>query len=110
MEAGEKARPRPMHVVQRENPFDDNSPVIKQYAPVMDGVCGFAWINIRPGNGSFASWMRRRGMGHKSYHGGWDYWVSEFNQSLERKSAYAQAFAEILREAGIKAHAMSRID
>lgn len=110
MDAGEKARPRPMVVVQREHPFDDSSPIIKRYPPVMDGLCGFAWVNVRPGNSSFANWLRKSGRGHKGYHGGWEYWVGAFNQSYERKMAYAHAFAEILREAGIKAYAGGRLD
>lgn len=110
MAAGEAHKPVPMHVVQRENPFDDNSKIVKAYAPVLDGVCGFGWINIRPGNSSFANWLRRQGKGHKSYYGGWDFSVRHFGQSYERKMAYAHAFAEILREAGIKAYANGRID
>ena len=37
-------------------------------------------------------------------------WVGEFNQSVTRKEAYAQAFAEVLREAGVTAYASSRKD
>lgn len=108
--AGEAHAPQPMYVVQRENPFDDNSPIVKAYPPVMDGVCGFAWVNIRPGNSSFASWLRKRGLGHKGYHGGWEYWVRGFGQSYERKMAYARAFAAVLSEAGIQAYASGRLD
>lgn len=108
--AGDKHVPVPMHVVQRENPFDDNSPIVKAYAPVLGGVCGFAWVNIRPGNHPFVNWAKKSDKGHKSYYGGYDIWVRGYGQSMECKEAYAQAFAEVLREAGIKAHAMSRMD
>jgi hypothetical protein len=106
MEAGQGSRPEPMHVVQ----LGRHGEVVKRYAPVMDGVCGFAWVTIRPGNSSFANWLRKQGKGHKGYHGGWEYWVGQFNQSLERKEAYARAFAEVCREAGVQAHAGSRMD
>ena len=101
----------PMIVVQRANPFDDNSPIVKQYAPVMDGVCGFAWISVRPANSAFANWLRAQGLGKTdSYAGGLTVWVHDYNQSLTRKSAYAQAFAGVLYDAGIKAYANSRMD
>lgn len=110
MVAGEGARPTPMHVVVRAHPFDDSSPIVKRYPPVMDGVCGFAWVNVRPGNSSFANWLRKTGKGHKGYHGGWEYWVSGFGQSYERKVGYAHAFAEVLREAGVQAYGSGRLD
>lgn len=110
MIAGEAARPMPMHVVEHANPFDDNSAIVRRYAPVMDGICGFAWINIRPARGAFVNWLKSQDKGHKGYHGGYDVWVGAFGQSLERKQAYAHAFAEILRENGIKAFAYSRMD
>ena len=110
MAAGEAHSPVPMHVVQREHPFDDSSPIVKRYPPVMDGVCGFGWVNVSPGNSSFANWLRKQGYGHKAYYGGWEYWVGEFGQSYERKMAYARAFAKVLSEAGIKAYASGRVD
>lgn len=111
MAAGEASIPEPMIVVQRANPFDDNSPIVRQYEPVMDGPCGFAWIKVRPGNGSFARWLKRAGkVRGAAYHGGVDIWVGQFNQSATRKEAYASAFAAVLREAGIQAYADSRLD
>jgi hypothetical protein len=108
--AADAHSPTPMHVVQRENPFDENSPIIKRYAPVADGVCGFGWINIRPGNHPFANWAKKRGLARKSYSGGVDIWVSRYGQSYERKLAYARAYAEVLTEAGIKAYGTGRLD
>jgi hypothetical protein len=110
MKAGEGVRPAPMLVVERANAFDDNSPVVKAYEPVMEGVCGYAWVNIRPATCSFARWLSKNNIGHSSYHGGWDMWVGEFGQSMERKEAYARAYAEVLRQHDIKAHTMSRMD
>lgn len=117
MKAGEGITPEPMYVVERANVLDDNSPIVKSYEPIMDGVCGFAWVNIKPGTCSFARWASKqpalRGGGnlvHKSYYGGVDLWVGLFDQSMTRKKAYAGAYAQVLRDHGIKAHAMSRMD
>lgn len=110
--AAEASRPTPMVVQQRANPLDDSSPVVHTYAPVEGGVCGFAWINVRPGNSSFAKWLVASGKARKdSYAGGVSIWVHGYGQSMERKSAYADAFAKVLRTNGFdKAYAGSRID
>jgi len=110
MQAGESCQPTPMMVVQRSNPFDDNSPIVKSWEPVQDGVCGFAWINVRPGTCSFARWASKQDLAHKSYYGGVDIWVPFFNQSMTRKEAYAAAYANVLRSHGIDARSMSRMD
>jgi hypothetical protein len=36
--------------------------------------------------------------------------VRDFNQSLQKKEAYAYAFAKVLNQAGINAHVESRMD
>jgi len=110
MAAGQAARPVPMFVVRRANPFDDNSPVLEAFPPVMDGACGFAWVKIRPATGGFVRWLKAQDMGFKGYTGGYDIWVREFGQSLERKEAYARAYAEVLTEAGLTAYPQSRMD
>jgi hypothetical protein len=107
MAAGEAAAPTPMHVVRRDVVTGQ---ITKRYAPVMDGVCGFAWINVRPGNSPFANWLKKNTHASPAYQGGVEYWVREFNQSMERKEAFARAFARVLQEAGITAYAGSRMD
>lgn len=78
---------------------------------VADGVCGFAWVNVKPGNSAFANWLKKSGKGRSdSYYGGVTIWVSDFNQSMQKKEVYANAFAEVLKNAGIKAYAASRMD
>lgn len=109
LEALRKHTPKPMTVVERTNPLDDSSP-IRQAWHVSEGVCGFAWVVIHPGNCSFACWLRKNKIGHKHYYGGWEIWVSEGGQSMERKQAYAKAFAEVVNAAGIKAYTGSRMD
>ena len=79
---------------------------------VAEGGCGFAWVNISPARGKFVNYLKKIGKGHKSYRGGWDYWVSslELGQSITRKEAYAEAFAKVLQEWNINAFAESRLD
>lgn len=73
--------------------------------------CGFAWIKVRPANSPFANWLKKNGhVRGVAYHGGVDIWVHEFGQSMQRKEAFAHAFAEVIYNAGIKAYAQSRID
>ena len=109
MAALEAARPRPMVVQQHVNMADDSSPVAQQWL-VPDGVCGFAWVTIMPGNCSFALWMKKNADASRGYHGGMRFWVHEGGQSMERKEAYARAFAAVLQAAGVKAYAGSRMD
>ena len=108
--AGEAALPTPMVVVQRENPWDDTSPIAKRYAPIMDGACGFAYVVVRPGNSAFARWLKANKRAYAGYYGGTEMGVSPFGQSLERKTAYARAFALVLTEAGLNASYNSRMD
>lgn len=109
MLAGQGFNPEPMIVEGRSNPLDDKAPVCEQYF-VPDGVCGFAWVVVRPGNCSFAVWARKNGLAKSHYYGGVSFWVSSFGQSMQRKEAYAQAFADVLNKYGIKASAQSRMD
>jgi hypothetical protein len=109
--AGERHRPVPFVAIQRENPFDDSSPIVKQYEPEMDGACGFGWIIVKPGNSPFANWLKRNDLARKDhYYGGVNVWVRDFGQSYEKKYAYARAFAGVLESAGIRAVGMGRMD
>lgn len=107
--AGQGIIPVPMTVVQHENPLNDDSPITRQWH-VSEGVCGFAWVTVRPANSSFALWLKKQQLGSKAYHGGLQIWVHQFNQSMERKEAYAHAFASVLTAHGISAYAGSRLD
>ncbi len=78
---------------------------------VSDGACGFAWIQIKPANSKFVKYLKEQGIGRKSiYEAGYRIGVSEFNQSLQKKEAYANAFAEVLQKHGINAVSNSRMD
>jgi len=107
--AGVACRPVPMVVQEHSNMLDDNSPV-KQEWFVADGPCGFAWVVIRPGTSSFARWLVKNRHAKKHYYGGVSIWVSDYNQSMARKSAHADAMAAYLRKVCINAHAGSNMD
>jgi len=113
-DAGEEAAkamvPSPMVVRQHANMMDDSSPVENEWF-VADGVCGFAWVQIKPGNSRFANFLKKEELARPdSYLGGVSVWVSQYNQSMQRKEAHARAMAEVFRKAGINAWAMSRMD
>jgi hypothetical protein len=73
-------------------------------------ICGFAWINVSPGNCQFANWLKKNGFGRKAYGSGVEVWIGDYNQSYDMKMAHAGAAAKILVEAGIKAYAGGRLD
>lgn len=109
MEAVSKLNVVPMVVCQHANSMDDRSPVVQSWF-VPDGVCGFAWVVVRPGNSPFANWLKKNGLGRKGYGGGVHMWVHQFNQSMQKKETYAHAFAGVLCEAGLDAYSNSRMD
>lgn len=77
---------------------------------VPEGPCGFAWVTLRPGTSRLARYMKKLGIADKAYGGGVQVWVSAFGQSIDRKEAYARAYAQVLQEAGIQASPGSRMD
>ena len=77
---------------------------------VPEGPCGFAWITVKPANAPFARYLTSTRRAEKAYEGGVKVWVSAYNQSHDRKAAYARAFARVLVEAGVRAVAGSRLD
>ncbi len=108
--AGDAAVPSPMVVSQHENAFDDNSPV-KDAWLVSGGVCGFAWVNIKPGTSAFAKWLKKNDYARPdTYYGGVTIWVSDYNQSMTRKEAHAAAMAKVFTDEGFKAYSASRMD
>jgi len=99
IEAGKNARPIPMYVIDQGIPIDR----------IDDGACGFAWIAF-PGNTSFGKWAKKQGLARSHYPSGLCIWVSEFGQSVDRKDAFAGAYAKVLKDNGIDAYAGSRLD
>ena len=111
MAAGNACTPTPMVVGEPTTPLGDDIDYTKETWLVNDGVCGFAWVNIKPARGGFVKFLKDNKIGRKdSYYGGWTIWVSEFGQSVTRKENYARAFAKVLGDNGITAYNMSRLD
>ena len=118
MEALNKCVPTPMAFQSSGlfDKFDWNKP----YDVVSEGCCGFAWVKLTNARQSLVCWMRNKGIGRKSYYGGWEVWPSHVarvfglnyynGQSIERKEAYSEAFAKVLNEAGFNCYADSRLD
>lgn len=107
-QAGADVAPNPMLVAHCDinGKLDTTKPIHR----VDDGACGFAWVKIRPATTAFAKWLKANNIARPSYNGGIDIWISEFGQSVDRKTAMATAVAKVLREAGIDAYADSRLD
>ena len=78
---------------------------------VADGVCGFAWVKIRPARGEFVKFCKANNIGYRDdYAGGYLISMRQGNQSMQRKEAAGRAFAAVLVKHGIKAHMQSRMD
>lgn len=83
---------------------------------VAGGVCGFAGVKIRPARGPMVALLKKRGMGYKSYGGG--YYVASYelapstrsSQSYEIACAAAKAAAGVFAKYGITAYVDSRLD
>ena len=105
IQAAKRCIPKPMVVT--EDP-GLSGPVIQSWI-VLEGVCGFAWVHV-PGNCAFGRWAKKSGRMSTDYPKGLMYWIPHYNQSMSRKEAHAHAFAQVLTEAGISAHARSRMD
>jgi len=101
MNAANAATPKKYNVVNENNEIIDT---------LDDGLCGFAWITIRPARGSLVAYLKAEGIGDKGWSGGWTIWVNKFGQSYDRKYAYAKAFANTLCQYGIDAQAGARLD
>ena len=104
--------PAPMIVGTAKSLVSNEIDYTKPVEVVSEGPCGFAWINIKPGNSGFAKWLKKNRFARKDeYYGGVTIWVSAYNQSMIRKETYAETFAEYVRTAGnINAYANSRMD
>lgn len=117
-EAGSKAAaecvPVPMVVGSPSTPFGNDVDMSKPTYYVADGVCGFAWVSIKPARGSFVTYCKKNNIGRKdSYYGGWTIGPkgeAAYTQSMARKEAYCYAFAKVLSDAGINCYVRSRMD
>jgi len=76
--------------------------------------CGFAWVEIRPGNLGFCQWLKKNNFGDNGWNGGVHVWMGKIygGQSITLKETIADAFAAKLKElSGIKnVRTNSRLD
>ena len=110
MDAGRRVGVTPMVVGSPSTPLGSDIDYSKKTYFVEGGVCGFAGVVIKPARGKFVSYLKSIGMGHKHYYGGYYVSVRAFGQSMTRKEAYAEAFAKVLGEAGMRCYVDSRMD
>ena len=110
MDAGRRVGVTPMVVGTPTELMGNEIDYSKKTYVVEGGVCGFAGVVIKPARGKFVSYLKSIGMGNKHYYGGWYVSVREFGQSLARKEAYAEAFAGVLKEVGMRVYVDSRMD
>jgi len=109
--AAKNCTPTPMVVGQAKNIFSNEMDYSKGVEVVEAGVCGFAWVNIKPGTSAFAKFLMNNGYARKDeFYGGVTVWVRDYNQSMTLKEAYAEAFSQVLTAAGFKSYSMSRMD
>lgn len=120
LKAGEDAAaakvPQPMLVGTPTEPlFGTEIDPTKPVYFVRGGVCGFAWVVVKPATGGFVRYLKEKGIGYKNYYGGWAVPANprvapDLQQSMEIKEAFARAFAKVLKDYGITAYAESRMD
>lgn len=112
-----KATVVPMVVGEETSLFSGELDYSKPTYFVEDGVCGFAWVSVTPqhkGNTRLGKEERfvleQNGFRKDVYGKAYTLWISAYNQSMQKKEAYATAFAKVLREHDIRAYAQSRMD
>ena len=110
MDAGRSVGVSPMIVGSPSTPLGNDIDYSKKTYFVEGGVCGFAGVVIKPARGKFVSYLKGLDKGYKHYYGGYYVPVREFGQSLTRKEAYAEAFAKVLSEEGMRCYVDSRMD
>lgn len=117
MKAVDDLKVIPMLVGQETYLFSGVLDTSKPTEYVADGVCGFAWVEIYPqhkGNTKLGkeerSLLKQAGFKLDWEGKKFSYWISMFDQSMQKKEAYASAYARVLRENGLKAYSSSRMD
>jgi hypothetical protein len=107
----------PMLVGQETSLFSGKIDYTKPVEYIADGVCGFAWVSVKPehkGNTRLGKDERivleAAGFSKNDYEKTYQLWISLFNQSMQKKEKYAAEYAKVLRANGIRAYSGSRMD
>lgn len=69
---------------------------------------GEAWINLP--SGAFAHWAHKQKLDHCHWDGGKRIYVLQYGADLDKKRAYARAFADMLKRYGIAADSCSKVE
>jgi hypothetical protein len=72
--------------------------------------CGFAWVNVKGLRGKITEAFKQAGFQRNEYEGGYQLWVSGFDQCANSKYAMARIVADKLQAEGFKAYAGCRAD
>lgn len=94
--------PTPM-VIGRSSGLFANDIIPGTEEVIEDGVCGFAWIRIKPARGPLVKWLKSQDKGSLGVYGGWRVSPYDFNprlgysQSMQRKEAAMKAACEVLK-------------
>jgi hypothetical protein len=78
-------------------------------APIADGACGYAWVELADGRSSFSRWLRKANKISNYDKGGRISFIHP-SQSVERARKYCEAFASVLRLNGIECKVEWRYD
>lgn len=65
-----------------------------------EGLCGGAYLQVRPATSRFVRWLKHNKIGSKGVYGGWEFSLpyNYRGQSAERYAAHAHAACDVLRE------------
>lgn len=107
--AADAAVPTPMVVGTASTPWGNDIDRTKPTYYVADGPCGYAWVRIK-GNATFGRWANQQGITSPGYPSGLNIYPRLMTQSIKRKEAWANAYAQVLRDHGIEAYVDSRLD
>ncbi len=69
---------------------------------IMDGQCGYAYVVVPDARKGFARWLKTSRHGKHHSGGGMAFYAETDGQSADRATAYAEAFAKVLRRNGIE--------
>lgn len=74
---------------------------------IMDGECGGAYVVVADARRGFARWLKTSGHGDRHYRSGVCFYAKTKSQSADRATAYADAFAKVLRRNGLECNVAS---
>ena len=86
------------------------TPLVVEDAWYSEGSIGFAWIRVLDARKGFARWLKATGKGRDGHRSGTYVFAQRTGQSFDRSMAWASAFAEVLRDHGIRCEVEGRYD